>query len=312
MNRRDYTIYMLGYHDAARGAGLSDSPYGGTDGFLWRRGVATWLDEHSGENDPAGRGRLTAQKMADHISQSLLISYLVGHSIKNMSYNCLLEMISQTQLDLKLLEKLKTQLDVIEGKNVSFRVALEFERNSIVEMVSEMDTDEMFKYTDGFFEKDEPNKAILLERINSANQEFYDKNVEYLSAFLAEYLAIPELPYAQAYQKTKELNDRPARNFKDNPDVTTAVMFCPSLVKAYNYEAKRRSLSNALRAAVSIYIIVAKTGQLPDHLPEGLPKDIYSDQDFNYQITDQGFILKCNSENLYEGKIYEYEFKITK
>jgi len=46
MNRRDYTIYMLGYHEAARGAGLSDSPYGGTDGFLWRRGVATWLDEH--------------------------------------------------------------------------------------------------------------------------------------------------------------------------------------------------------------------------------------------------------------------------
>ena len=51
MNRRDYTIYMLGYHDAARGAGLSDSPYGGTDGFLWRRGVATWLDEHGDEND---------------------------------------------------------------------------------------------------------------------------------------------------------------------------------------------------------------------------------------------------------------------
>jgi hypothetical protein len=54
MNRRDYTIYMLGYHDAARGAGLSDSPYGGTDGFLWRRGVATWLDEHGDQApDPA-------------------------------------------------------------------------------------------------------------------------------------------------------------------------------------------------------------------------------------------------------------------
>lgn len=57
MNRRDYTIYMLGYHEAARGAGLSDSPYGGTDGFLWRRGVATWLDEHgdeTGDLDQAG------------------------------------------------------------------------------------------------------------------------------------------------------------------------------------------------------------------------------------------------------------------
>lgn len=49
MNRRDYKIYMLGYQQAAHGAGLSDSPYGGADGFLWRRGVVTWLDEHSGE-----------------------------------------------------------------------------------------------------------------------------------------------------------------------------------------------------------------------------------------------------------------------
>ena len=48
MNRRDYAIYMHGYHDAARGSGLSDSPYGGTDGFLWRRGVAAWLDEQDG------------------------------------------------------------------------------------------------------------------------------------------------------------------------------------------------------------------------------------------------------------------------
>jgi len=66
MNRRDYTIYMLGYHDAARGAGLSDSPYGGTDGFLWRRGVATWLDEHpdpdGDENDQAAAGWPPAQK----------------------------------------------------------------------------------------------------------------------------------------------------------------------------------------------------------------------------------------------------------
>lgn len=59
MNRRDYTIYMHGYHDAARGAGLSDAPYGGTDGFLWRRGVATWLDEHG---DETGSGRPPAQK----------------------------------------------------------------------------------------------------------------------------------------------------------------------------------------------------------------------------------------------------------
>jgi hypothetical protein len=41
----------------ARGAGLSDSPYGGRDGDLWRGGVRSWLDEHrdeTGDLDAAG------------------------------------------------------------------------------------------------------------------------------------------------------------------------------------------------------------------------------------------------------------------
>jgi hypothetical protein len=74
MNRRDYTIYMLGYNDAARGAGLSDSPYGGAAGFLWRRGVATWLDEHGDETDETGSGRPPAQKTTLYDGPGLAIS----------------------------------------------------------------------------------------------------------------------------------------------------------------------------------------------------------------------------------------------
>ena len=45
MNQRDYRIYQAGREAAAGGAGLSDDPYGGRDGALWRRGVRDWLDE---------------------------------------------------------------------------------------------------------------------------------------------------------------------------------------------------------------------------------------------------------------------------
>jgi len=47
MKRRDYKIFTQGYDDALNGAGLSDSPYGGLDGYLWRRGVQSRLDEAS-------------------------------------------------------------------------------------------------------------------------------------------------------------------------------------------------------------------------------------------------------------------------
>lgn len=45
MNARDYAIWRHGYDEATAGAGLSDDPYGGRDGFIWRRGVQARLDE---------------------------------------------------------------------------------------------------------------------------------------------------------------------------------------------------------------------------------------------------------------------------
>ena len=61
MNRRDYHLHLDGYAAAARGAGLSDSPHGGSDGDLWRGGVRSWLDEHGNETgalDQAAREEL--------------------------------------------------------------------------------------------------------------------------------------------------------------------------------------------------------------------------------------------------------------
>jgi hypothetical protein len=49
MNQRAYKIHQEGQAAAAQGAGLSDSPYGGQDGFLWRRSVSEWIDAHPDE-----------------------------------------------------------------------------------------------------------------------------------------------------------------------------------------------------------------------------------------------------------------------
>jgi hypothetical protein len=51
MNARDYRLHTEGREAAAGGDGLSDSPYGGRDGDLWRGGVRSWLDEHGDEHD---------------------------------------------------------------------------------------------------------------------------------------------------------------------------------------------------------------------------------------------------------------------
>ena len=70
MNQRDYRLHLDGYTAAATGSGLSDSPHGGRDGFLWRGGAQAWLDE----NDPDGSGRPQTQETALQDGSGVAIS----------------------------------------------------------------------------------------------------------------------------------------------------------------------------------------------------------------------------------------------
>lgn len=69
----------------------------------------------------------------------------------------------------------------------------------------------------------------------------------------------------------------------------------------YRISVNHRAKMNALKAAIEIYLVKAKTGKLPDVLADGLPKAPYSCQDFGYEIIDGGFALRC------QGKQFQRE-----
>jgi hypothetical protein len=73
-----------------------------------------------------------------------------------------------------------------------------------------------------------------------------------------------------------------------------------------------KTLFNAIIAAVEIYIVKAKTSRLPDTLPAGLPRDLFSGKDFEYEKTKDGFILRCRGKDLDKDEFYQYEFKVPK
>jgi len=66
-------------------------------------------------------------------------------------------------------------------------------------------------------------------------------------------------------------------------------------VELYSRLAYPRARVRAVQAAIAVYLIKAKTGQLPQTLPADLPKDPYSGNDFEYQVTERGFILRCRA-----------------
>ena len=59
---------------------------------------------------------------------------------------------------------------------------------------------------------------------------------------------------------------------------------------------------NSTKAAVELYLVMVRTGQLPEELPDYLAKDPYTGRDFLYEKTDDGFVLGCQSDILKRGK----------
>jgi hypothetical protein len=84
------------------------------------------------------------------------------------------------------------------------------------------------------------------------------------------------------------------------------------MLTKFESNIRYRAIFNALKAAIEIYLIKAQTGQLPEQLPDGLPKDPYSGRDFEYEITKDGFLLRCRMKAFDGKEKYEFEYKIKK
>ena len=79
----------------------------------------------------------------------------------------------------------------------------------------------------------------------------------------------------------------------------------------YTAHVNAKAHANAVRAAMEVYRIKAETGKLPEALPDGLPGDPYSGEDFDYEITEEGFTLRCRAMAVnYSQGPRHFEFKV--
>ena len=83
-----------------------------------------------------------------------------------------------------------------------------------------------------------------------------------------------------------------------------------SVTGLYQLHVDHVALQNALMTGIEVYLIKAKTGHLPEKLPEGVPRDPFTGHDFIYKITEEGFSLSLLDKNISEQIHYPYEFKV--
>lgn len=255
---------------------------------------------------------LSIKKMARHVNEGILINHLVGISLDALANGRIQEFLAEMPQDLKTLNWLKAELMDLAAKPISCKAAMNRDTQAFLIDIRIESKEKVLGFVEDEVIAPCKSRELAVNRLREADEDFFARNRTYWNNHLASVFSALDMPYEQAYHKFRELDEKPGKEYVENPDATITAICWPATAKLYSVGIKAKTLSNAIRTAVEIYIIKTKTGNLPEALPASLPKDVFSNKDFEYEKTAEGFILRCQGKDLLKDKIHEYEFKVQK
>ncbi len=271
-------------------------------------------DVHYG---PAINNCMSLYKMARHINDEVFISYLVGIGVNYMANDCLIQIMSEMPQNTKNLAELRANLAEIDGIPLSIKPALLGERRA---MLTFMTPEQMPglepapSSCDGGNDSDDTIDESIKEKLLSGDEALFEHNREYFKKYWAKVITAFDMPYAEglanmgAFEQKLEDDSEVAKK----PQAILTAILAPATTKMFSHKTRTQTYDNAIKAAIEIYLVKAKTSKLPDVLPENLPIDLFSGKPFEYEITKDGFTLRCRTKEAGKKQLHEYKFKISK
>jgi hypothetical protein len=253
---------------------------------------------------------ITIHKMGIHLGGDFIISRLVGNAIGGLANKRIVDILPQASGDCEMLEQLRTQFADISSRVPSMRTAIGSERKLFLE--NPIDSKGIIEaiHNSGL-SKDDLDKADKTFRQHEET-DFYVRSTEYYGQIISRIQIAYDLPYPEANQVLGDLYKEVKDTAKEKPEAVIAEVLLPAINRVLTTDTRAKSHLNAVRAGIEIYIIRAKTGKLPDALPAGLSKDLFSGKDFLYEKTDAGFTLTGQGKDLDKDIVQKYEFKVAK
>jgi len=263
-----------------------------------------------GDYETALERCVAIHKMSIHVGDDTLVSCLVGVAIKGIGNDCIVNILPRVSRDSELLQRLRIRLADISSRHPSMRAALAKEAEIFGRSINKKDIRAIFKddFPDMHQDKIEELKQILRKK----DDEFFKRARECYLSIMARMQSYFDLPYVKAMREFEKLSQEIDNDLEEKPESIISKVLFPAIGKVCNVDTRGRTHLNAVIAGIEIYLIRAKTGKLPDELPAGLPKDLFSGKDFLYEKTDTGFVLKCQEKDLAYDTVRQYEFKVGK
>jgi len=252
---------------------------------------------------------LTIHKMARHVGDRLLISHLVGSALNALANKRIGDVLSRMPDDLETLTRLKNQIYDITSRASSLKGAMSSEREIALQQIRK---ENIGTILESLGDVPDGMSKDSIEKVRNGDEEFFRASREYYSNYVTSVQAALDLPYPQSHKQLEQLSEKAEKQSADDPAAILFAAFWPAATRICTLDVKARTHFNALKSAIDIYIARAKTGRLPDTLPAGLPKDLFSGKDFEYEKTKDGFVLRCPGKDLDKDEINRYEFKLSK
>lgn len=256
-----------------------------------------------GRYDAAFARCLTIRRLARHVGRDTLIAYLVALGIDSVACQAMQYVLSCTPPDADLLLNVRGRLAALPDMSQSFRQAAQADLNLMLEYVKNDKT--MIEYLREQWAETAESQPAKDDALHLTDEEVLATAKEPSERVLNSVFQVmdSEMPYDQKYAEI----DRRMIDASRRPGMLVGVT-----TQMWNLGVRDQAGYNALKTALEIHLILAQTGQLPEALPAYCPKDPYSGRDFEYEVTDTGFVLRCRAMDISDNKAWQYEFSVRK
>ena len=251
---------------------------------------------------------LAVYRMAYHVGDNILVSYIVNLSLTELANRVMVDLLSEGVWNQVTLIELKNHLADIKANRRTLRASIQAESQMKRFSIKIENKDELIKFLE--YPQGDAEMRHTIETIQAGDEAFFAASLQYYLDFSADMKNALDGPVAEVYPALQQLAERPVQECKVNDYAIMTALIAPSLSRCYCLDIRARTHFNALQAAIELFLTKLRTGQLPDQLPAGLPQDLFSNLDFAYEKTGNSFTLRCQAPDPCRDTVYDYQFTV--
>jgi len=256
---------------------------------------------------------LTMRRLSRQIGDDTVLQHLISRSPDAMALRTARHVLGVMPPDADILMWFRSQLAILPGAPLSFGKTLQADFESHLHAMR-MNSPLLSKLRNELVETAKDGQAKEVAR-NLTDEQLLSRAREPYTRFLSSVFKVvdSDMSYGQKSTEMQRLTSKLREEYGSDPVAAHVIFWCATdrmIVEAYSFQVGHAAHINGIKAAVEVYLMAAKKGQLPEKLPDHLPKDPFTGRDFVYEITDEGFALRCQGEDFQGRGKQVLEFKV--